>query len=64
MTETRISAPVELTDAELDFVAAGTHRLGHASLVEAVVVVRDNEIVKDVNVNANVLTGPSVIVNR
>jgi len=46
-----IAAPVELTDAELDVIAGGA----------------DNDLVdvdiQDVNVNANVLTGPVINAN-
>jgi hypothetical protein len=62
--KTELAKMVELTDAELDAVAAAGHRDGHGSLIDADVIVRDNEIIKDVNVNANVLSGPSVIVQR
>ena len=59
MSYEMLVSPVELSDAELDAVAAGSHRQGHQSLIGVDVIVRDNEIVKDVNVNANVLSGPN-----
>ena len=57
MSRELLEVPMELTDGQLDLVAAGANQ--NASLIEVDVVVRDNEIVKDVNVNANVLTGPT-----
>jgi hypothetical protein len=51
MDKTMFEKPIELTDAELDAVAAGS----------------DNDLVdvdiQDVNVNANVLTGPVINFN-
>ena len=51
INDMKIAAPVELTDAEIEAVAGGS----------------DNDLVdvdiQDVNVNANVLTGPTVNYN-
>jgi hypothetical protein len=52
---TELSHMVELSPAELDAVAAGVNN--HDNLVAVDV------IVQDVNVNANVLTGPALNLN-
>jgi hypothetical protein len=52
---------VELSDAELDLVAAGKTQ---EALLEVDVVVKDiNVLVKDINVNVNALTGPVINAN-
>jgi hypothetical protein len=58
MADTKIVAPIELTDAELDAVAAGANQRAEDSVVVAQVAV------EDVNVNVNALTGPVFNNNR
>jgi hypothetical protein len=59
MTETKLLEPMELSDAELDMVAAGVRN--ENNFIAADVIVRDNEIVKDVNVNVNALNGGPIV---
>jgi len=61
MSIAALSQPVELTDAELDVIAAGVRN--EDNFIAADVIVRDNEIVKDVNVNVNALNGPTINAN-
>jgi hypothetical protein len=58
MADTKIVDPIELTDAELDAVAAGANQRAEDSVVVAQVAV------EDVNVNVNALTGPVFNINR
>jgi hypothetical protein len=61
MTKTKLLEPIELSDTELDMVAAGVRNEGN--FIAADVIVKNNEIVKDVNVNVNALTGPTINAN-
>jgi hypothetical protein len=59
MSYETLASPVELTDAELDSVAAGVRN--QDNFIAADVIVRGNEIVKNVNVNVNALNGGPIV---
>lgn len=61
MSREFLEVPMELTDDQLDLVAAGVRN--EDNFIAADVIVKDNEIVKDVNVNVNALNGPTVNAN-